>query len=212
MTNLLLKWIKLTQVNRIKDFQLYNWATLLSARSGARSGAISAIKRPYTMYMKTGNAMFRMTCNVCKTSMALNKRMNLHRSECNTRKFNRSPVAHFKWGAPLLWQHRTLLHRGQQYVDRKNRETYWVRGLKTLHPHGINKTFTWIFNKIITLPAPVYFTSGNSNYRLTLSTWIGNCVWTIVVPSREAHLSKTVHTWSNSVAHKPVCCQKVSKG
>ena len=58
----------------------------------SRSGAISAIKGCHTC--KTTNAVYLMMCNVCnkqyvcETSMALNMRMNLHRSDWKTRKFN----------------------------------------------------------------------------------------------------------------------------
>jgi len=65
-----------------------------------RSGTYSAIKWRHTC--KTSNAVYLMTCNVCnkqyvgETSMALNKWMHQHRSDCKNRKFNRSPVAaHF---------------------------------------------------------------------------------------------------------------------
>jgi len=60
-----------------------------------RSGTIYAIKGCHIC--KTPNAVYIMMCNVCKkqyvgeTSIALNKRMNLHRSDWKTRKFNRSP-------------------------------------------------------------------------------------------------------------------------
>jgi len=93
-----------------------------------------------------------MTCNVCnkqhvgEPSMALNKRMDLHQSDWNTRKLNRSPVAaHFNkeqhsFDNIVLCciEAKDTQTDGQQIP----RETYWIRRLNTLHPHGTNKKDT----------------------------------------------------------------------
>jgi len=71
-----------------------------------------------------------------ETSMALNKRMNLHRSDWNTRKFNRSPVA-----AHFNEEHHSFDNIVLCCIDTKpmgngkKRETYWIRRLNTLQPH-----------------------------------------------------------------------------
>ncbi|KAH3706224.1 hypothetical protein DPMN_065609 [Dreissena polymorpha] len=75
--------------------------------------------------------------------MALNIRMNLHRSDWKTRKFNRSPVAaHFsKSGHSFDNIILNCIEANTQWSDeqRKSRETYWIMRLNTLAPYGINK-------------------------------------------------------------------------
>ncbi|KAH3750077.1 hypothetical protein DPMN_184593 [Dreissena polymorpha] len=78
--------------------------------------------------------------------MALNIRMNLHRSDWKTRKFNRSPVAaHFsESGHSFDNIILNCIEANTQWSDeqRKSRETYWIRRLNTLAPYGINKNDT----------------------------------------------------------------------
>ncbi|XP_053376905.1 uncharacterized protein LOC123530291 [Mercenaria mercenaria] len=80
---------------------------------------------------------------VGETKQTLAKRMNLHRSDWKTRKFNRSPVAeHFNMEghtfADILL---CCIEFNDRWTDkqRKERETYWIRRLNTLQPIGINK-------------------------------------------------------------------------
>jgi len=116
----------------------------------SRSMANSAIKGRHMC--KMSNAVYLMTCNVCnkqyvgETSMALNTRMNLHRSDWKTRKFNRSPVASHFNKESHAFKNTVLccIEANDTWTDgqRKMRETYWIRRLNTPHPHGINKSDT----------------------------------------------------------------------
>jgi len=127
-----------------------------------KSGAISTIKGCHTC--KTSNAVYLMTCNVCnkqyvgETSMALNKRINLHRSDWKTRQFIR-----FQWRDQLVWLYHVLLQRSQRYVDRcaaQNAGNLLDPETKHLSPiWNQQKRYLNSQLKIIALPAPVYFTS-----------------------------------------------------
>lgn len=111
------------------------------------TGAISSITGNYNC--KTSNAIYLMTCKVCKkqyvgeTKLSISRRINLHRSDYNTRRFKRSPVAeHFShenhaFGDISL----CVIESDTRWDDtlRKRRETYWIRRLSTLQPYGINK-------------------------------------------------------------------------
>jgi len=130
----------------------------------SKSEAISTIKGCHTR--KTSNAVYLMTCNVCnkqyvgEMSMALNKRMNLHRLDWKTRQFNR-----FQWREPLVWKYHVLLHRSQQYVDRCATQNAG----NLLDPENKHSSPIWNQQKrhlnsqlkIIALPGPVYFTPFN---------------------------------------------------
>ena len=109
-----------------------------------------------------------MTCMVCnkkyvgETSQSLALRMNLHRSDCKTRKHNRSPVAeHFNQPGHTFADIELCCIEFRQWktdVHRKERETYWIRRLNTLHPQAstrgtetlIYPTFSWVLNSIFT--------------------------------------------------------------
>jgi hypothetical protein len=90
-----------------------------------------------------------MTCKQCEkkyvgeTKMTLALRMNLHRSDWRTKKFNRSPVAeHFSLeGHTFSDIDLCCIEFNNSWTDtqRKDRETYWIRRLDTLKPSGINK-------------------------------------------------------------------------
>jgi hypothetical protein len=64
--------------------------------------------------------------------------MNLHRSDCRTRKFNRSSVSeHFHLeGHSFNDVSLPCIEHNTQWSDvtRKSRETYWIRRLNTLEP------------------------------------------------------------------------------
>ena len=112
------------------------------------SGATSAVNGRHSC--KTANAVYLMTCNICnkqyvgETKLPINKRMNLHRSDWKTRKFNRSPVAeHFnEVGHSFDNVELCCIEANKRWSDtqRKARETYWIRRLNTLQPFGINKS------------------------------------------------------------------------
>jgi hypothetical protein len=98
---------------------------------------------------KTINAIYLMTCKQCEKKyvgerkMTLALRMNLHRSDWRTNKFNRSPVAeHFsREGHTFSDMDLCGIEFNNSWTDaqRKPRETYWIRRLDTLKPPGINK-------------------------------------------------------------------------
>jgi len=111
------------------------------------SGARSSIKGIFNC--KTSNAIYLMTCTVCKkqyvgeTGQPISLRMNLHRSDWKKRRFNRSPVAEHFSSAQHSFGNMSLcvIESDQRWSDkkRKRRETYWIRRLNTLQPYGINK-------------------------------------------------------------------------
>ena len=110
-------------------------------------GATSSIKGTFSC--KTMIAVYLISCKACKkqyvgeTRQALNKRINLHRSEWKTRKFNRSPVAEHYSAAEQSFEDVELcvIEAKETWSDsqRKERETYWIRRLWTVQPSGINK-------------------------------------------------------------------------
>ena len=110
-------------------------------------GATSSIKG--TFRCKKMNAVYLIGCKACKkqyvgeTRQALNKRVNLHRSDWKIRKFNRSPVAEHFSAAGHSFEDVELcvIEAKETWSDpqRKERETYWIRRLCTIQPPGINK-------------------------------------------------------------------------
>ena len=79
-----------------------------------------------------------------RTKRALNERMNGHRSDWTKQRFQRSPVAeHFHLQNHDFNSHVSLccIDHDAQWSDdtRKARESYWIRRLNTMQPHGINK-------------------------------------------------------------------------
>jgi len=130
----------------------------------SKYGAISTIKECHTC--KTSKAVYLMKCNICnkqyvgETSMALNKRMDLHKSDWKTRQFNR-----FQWREALVWKYHVLLHRSQWYIDRwATQKEGNLLDPETKHSLPIwnqQKRYLNSQLKIIALPAPVYFTPFN---------------------------------------------------
>ena len=110
-------------------------------------GATSSIKGTFSS--KTINAVYLISCKARKkqyvgeTRQALNKRMNLHRSDWKTRKFNRSPVAEHLRAAVHSFEDVELcvIEANETWSDsqRKECETYWIRRLCTVQQSGINK-------------------------------------------------------------------------
>ena len=92
-----------------------------------------------------------MTCKQCQkqyvgeTKLQLNEIINLHRSDVNTHKLERSPIAehihrtghHTFSDISFCW-----IDHNPNWPDRtcKLREIYWIRRLNTIQPHGINKS------------------------------------------------------------------------
>jgi len=103
----------------------------------SKDGAISAIKGRHTC--KTSNAVYLMVCNVWnkqyvgETSMALNKRMNMHRSDWKTRQFNR-----FQWRELLVWKYHVLFIEAQdKWTDRQTQNAGNLLDLETKHSSPI---------------------------------------------------------------------------
>ena len=99
---------------------------------------------------KTTNVVYLITCTKCgkqyvgETDDHVNQRMNGHRDDWKHKRFERSPVAeHFCSPEHDFLNHATLccLDHNPEWTDRtrKARESYWIRRLNTLRPHGINK-------------------------------------------------------------------------
>ena len=83
-------------------------------------------------------------CNVGETKGPLNLRMNGHRDDWKHSRFERSPVAeHFGATEHDFLKHASVccIDHSPEWTDstRKSRESYWIRRLNTLRPHGINK-------------------------------------------------------------------------
>ena len=112
------------------------------------SGAVVKLKCDTTC--KTANVVYLFSCCKCQnqyvgeTKGPLNLRMDGHRNDWKHCRFERSPVAeHFR-----STEHDSLKHASVCCIDhspewtdstRKSRESYWIRRLNTLRPHGINK-------------------------------------------------------------------------
>ena len=112
------------------------------------SGASVKLKRQTNC--KSANVIYLITCTQCgkqyvgETKRALNERMNGHRSDWTKQRFQRSPVAeHFHLQNHDFNSHVSLccIEHDVQWSDdtRKARESYWIRRLNTIQPHGINK-------------------------------------------------------------------------
>jgi len=91
-----------------------------------------------------------MTCKQCQkqyvgeTKLQLNQRINLHRSDVNTHKLERSPIAEHIHTTGHTFSDISLccIDHNPNWSDRtrKLREIYWIRRLNTTQPHGINKS------------------------------------------------------------------------
>ena len=112
------------------------------------TGAIINIK--VSTNCKTRNTVYLMTCKQCQklyvgeTILQLNQIINLHRSDVNTHKFERSPIAehihttgHIFSDIPLC-----CIEHNPNWSDqtRKLHEVYWIRRLNTTQRHVINKS------------------------------------------------------------------------
>ena len=79
-----------------------------------------------------------------ETKGPLNLRMNGHRDDWKHSRFERSPVAeHFRSTEHDFLKHASVccIDHSPEWTDstRKSRESYLIRHLNTLRPHGINK-------------------------------------------------------------------------
>ena len=116
----------------------------------AKSSNGAPVKLKHQTNCKSKNVVYLITCTKCnkqyigETGQPLHKRINGHRSDWKHRRFQRAPVAeHFTLPGHDFNSHVALccLDHDINWSDsaRKARETYWIRRLNTLQPHGINK-------------------------------------------------------------------------
>ena len=116
----------------------------------AKSSNGAPVKLKHQTNCKSKNVVYLITCTKCnkqyigETGQPLHKRINGHRSDWKHRRFQRAPVAeHFTLPGHDFNSHVVLccLDHDINWSDsaRKARETYWIRRLNTLQPHGINK-------------------------------------------------------------------------
>ena len=112
------------------------------------SGAVVMLKCDTNC--KTANVVYLISCCKCQkqyvgeTKGPLNLRMNGHRDDWKHCRFERSPVAeHFRSTEHDFLKHTSVccIDHSPEWTDstRKSRESYWIRRLNTLRPHGINK-------------------------------------------------------------------------
>lgn len=98
---------------------------------------------------KSSNLVYVISCSKCgkqyigETKQALNLRVNLHRSDYNKRRFERSPVAEHFHGENHSFDDAILhcIDHDPSWSDskRKQRETYWIRRFNAVQPLGINR-------------------------------------------------------------------------
>ena len=116
----------------------------------AKSSSGASIKLKMQTNCKSANVIYLITCTQCgkqcvgETKHALNERINGHRSDWTKRRLQRSPAAeHFHLQNHDFNSHVSLfcIEHDAQWSDdtRKARESYWIRRLNTIQPHGINK-------------------------------------------------------------------------
>ena len=132
--------------NRIK----YPCCKVMTPTQVAKSSNGAPVKLKHQTNCKSKNVVYLITCTKCnkqyigETGQPLHKRINGHRSDWKHRRFQRAPVAeHFTLPGHDFNSHVALccLDHDINWSDsaRKARETYWIRRLNTLQPHGINK-------------------------------------------------------------------------
>ena len=134
------------------------------------TGAIINIK--VNANCKTRHLVYLMTCKQCQklyvgeTRLQLNQRINLHRSDVNTRKLERSPIAEHihttghTFSDILLW----CIDHNPNWSDqtRKLHEVSWIRRLNTTRPNiycvfpvicwcHFSVTFCFVLMKLLTL-------------------------------------------------------------
>ena len=112
------------------------------------TGAIISIK--VNANCKTRNIVYLMICKQCQkqyvgeTKLPLNQRINLHRSDVNTHKLERSSIAEHIHTTGHTFPDISLccIDHNPNWSDRtcKLCEIYWIRRLNTTQPHGINKS------------------------------------------------------------------------
>ena len=123
---------------------------LMTPTQIAKSSSGASVKLKRQTNCKSANVIYLITCIQCgkqyvgETKRALNERMNGHRSDWTKRRFQRSPVTeHFHLQNHDFNSHVSLccIDHDAQWSDdtRKARESYWIRRLNTIQPHGINK-------------------------------------------------------------------------
>ena len=123
---------------------------LMTPTQIAKSSSGASVKLKRQTNCKSANVIYLITCTQCgkqyvgETKRALNERMNGHRSDWTKRRFQRSPVTeHFHLQNHDFNSHVSLccIDHDAQWSDdtRKARESYWIRRLDTMQPHGINK-------------------------------------------------------------------------
>ena len=123
---------------------------LMTPTQIAKSSSGASVKLKRQTNCKSANVIYLITCTQCgkqyvgETKRPLNERMNGHRSDWTKRRFQRSPVAeHFHLQNHDFNSHVSLccIDHDAQWSDdtRKARESYWIRRLNTMQPHGINK-------------------------------------------------------------------------
>ena len=107
----------------------------------AKSSSGASVKLKRQTNCKSANVTYLITCTQCGKQYV---RMNGHRSNWTKQRFQRSLVAeHFHLQNHDFNSHVSLCcieHDAQKSDDtRKSRESYWIRRLNTIQPHGINK-------------------------------------------------------------------------
>ena len=128
--------------------QTCNLMSVTQSFTQTTTGAIINIK--VNANCKTRNIVYLMTCKQCQkqyvgeTKLQLNQRINLHRSDVNTHKLERSPIAEHIHTTGHTFSDISLccIDHNPNWSDRtrKLREIYWIRRLNTTQPHGINKS------------------------------------------------------------------------
>ena len=114
---------------------LFFWKTLSFADSETNVNLLPVSK----------SIMYKVkTVFLSKTKGPLNLRMNGHRDDWKHSRFERSPVAeHLRSTEHDFLKHASVccIDHSPEWTDstRKSRESYWIRRLNTLRPHGINK-------------------------------------------------------------------------
>jgi predicted GIY-YIG superfamily endonuclease len=97
---------------------------------------------------KTENVIYLITCKICGLQYVgetekLHKRINLHRSDWMTKKLYRSPVAEHFSSPGHTFSDIILIAIANNHSwsseTRKEKESYWIRRLRTLKPSGLNQ-------------------------------------------------------------------------
>ena len=124
-------WANKSQI--VCEASLDRWDEIFFVASGSHDQ-----NSPMPMYGKIPSKI------LCMYVCPLNLRMNGHRDDWKHCRFERSPVAeHFRSTEHDFLKHTSVccIDHSPEWTDstRKSRESYWIRRLNTLRPHGINK-------------------------------------------------------------------------